>query len=63
MQPKDLYIKLSDPAGKTAATYHHHRVWDADKFIAILREQHEYAKKPEDCRHVAVISRAEYQNH
>lgn len=57
MQPRDIYIELSDPSGKHKPVVNHHRVWDAKRFIAAQRKQYEQAEKTEDVRLVAVVSK------
>ena len=58
---RDLFVKLTDPAGKKKPVINQHRVWDAERFIAAQVAQHDGEKtKPEDVRLVTVSSAAEY---
>lgn len=57
MQHRDIYIRLTDPNGNHKPVVNHHRVWDAERFIAAQKKQYEQAKKQEDRRIVAVVSK------
>lgn len=61
MSPRDIYIELSDPAGKKKPVVNQHRVWDAKRFLASQRKQYSGEDvKPEDRLNVAVVSHDEY---
>lgn len=63
MSPRDIYIELSDPAGKMKPTVNHHRIWDATRFIAAQRQTYDGADtKDNERRNVAVVSREDYLN-
>lgn len=57
MQPRDIYIQLTDPNGIHKQVVNHHRVWDAERFVAAQKKQYEQAKNEEDRRLVSVVSK------
>ena len=58
---RDLYVEITDPNDRARPYIVMHRVWDADRFMRSLREQHNNPKvKPEDVRVVAVSSHEAY---
>lgn len=59
--PKDLYIKLVDPLGRSAVIVSYHRVWDEDKFLASLKKAHEERAEGADIRVVSRTTEAEYR--
>lgn len=61
MQGQDLYIKLTDPAGKRKPVVNHHRVWDKKAFIESQHKLHEQPKNPVDALKVSVVSESEYR--
>lgn len=61
MTAQDLFIRLTDPAGKHSPIVTQHRVWDRDRFIRSMQHQFgEGAKSVEDCRTVTVVDRDAY---
>lgn len=61
---KDVFIRLSDPSGKTKDVINQHRVWDVDRFFASQQEQHNGPKvKPNDRRVVSLATKADYNEH
>lgn len=61
MESRDIYIKLSDPAGKRKPVINAHRVWDGARFIDSQHKQHDRDAKPEDRRIVAEATKQEYK--
>lgn len=59
----DLYVRLKDPAGRSAPIVTHHRVWDREAFITSLKHTHEVKAKPEDKRTVEIVDEAAYRKH
>lgn len=57
MQPRDIYIKLTDPSGAHAPVINHHRVWDAGRFVESQRKLYEQAEKTQDIRKVTVVGK------
>ena len=57
MQPRDIYIKLTDPSGNHNPVVNHHRVWGAERFVAAQKRQYEQAKDEAGRRLVTVVSR------
>lgn len=61
MTSKDLYIRLSDPSGKKKDIINHHRVWNAERFIAAQQDQHTGPTiKHGDKRIVSLATKEEY---
>lgn len=61
MKPQDLYLRITDPAGKHKAIVTQHRVWDADRFLASQQRAHADQKDPADRRVVSLASRDDYK--
>ena len=61
MKPQDLYLRITDPAGKHKPIVMQHRVWDADRFLASQQRAYSEAKEPADRRTVSLASQAEYK--
>ena len=62
MDGRDIYVKLVDPAGAHRPVVNHHRVWDAELFIASQVEQYQGPKvKDGDRRVVSVATEDEYR--
>lgn len=61
MTSKDLYIRISDPSGKNKDVINHHRVWNAERFIAAQQDQHTGPTvKAADRRIVSLATKEEY---
>lgn len=54
MKARDLYVKIINKDG--SSHIEHHFVWDAERFLASLREQHK-----EEGNTVMMASEAEYR--
>ena len=63
MQATDLYLKLTDPTGKSSPIVTHHRVWDRDLFLASQRQTHEVKAEDGDKRKVQITTQAEYRQY
>lgn len=64
LSPRDIYIELSDPAGKKTPVVNQHRVWDARRFIASQRTAYDGPDtQPDERRNVAVVERNDYLKH
>jgi len=61
MQGQDLYLKITDPSGKSGAIVAHHRVWDRERFITAEIKLHSKPEKQEDRRAVTIATEAEYR--
>lgn len=61
MEARDCFIRLSDPTGRNPDVISHHRVWDADRFIASQHKQYNTDAKPGEKRIVAQASKSDYQ--
>lgn len=61
MESRDIYVKLTDPTGKHKPVVNHHRVWDADRFIASQHKQYDTDAKPGEKRIVSQASKSDYQ--
>lgn len=57
MSARDFYLRVTDKAGKSII--HRHRVWDADRFLLSMQEQH--AKDKESPSVVTVSNEAEFK--
>ncbi|MCY1291530.1 hypothetical protein D9M69_551410 [compost metagenome] len=60
MQSQDIYVRLTDPAGKRAPVINYHRVWDKQLFIQSQKQIHEVRAKGDDIRQVSIATEAEY---
>ena len=60
MESRDIYVKLTDPTGKHKPVVNHHRVWDADRFIASQHKQYDTDAKPGEKRIVSQASKSDY---
>jgi len=61
MKPQDLYLRITDPAGKHRPFVSQHRVWDAERFLANQQRSYAEQKDPADRRVVSLTSRDEYK--
>ncbi|HEK0057209.1 TPA: hypothetical protein SMO22_001412 [Pseudomonas aeruginosa] len=61
MKSEDLYVRLTDPAGKRREVINHHRVWDRGQFLEAQHKQHNKPDKPDEHRVVSVATEAEYR--
>lgn len=62
MSTFEIYIKLTDPTGKSQPVISSHLVWDKAKFLESMRDQYTLkAKSPTDVRLVAEVSQDEYR--
>jgi hypothetical protein len=61
MQAQDLYIRLTDPAGKQKPIVSHHRVWDRELFISSTRKDFANKKNEDERRQVSLASESEYR--
>lgn len=61
MKPQDLYLSITDPAGKHKAIVTQHRVWDAARFLAGQQRAYAEQKEPADRRVVMLASRDDYK--
>ncbi|MBN7118063.1 hypothetical protein [Ectopseudomonas oleovorans] len=60
MQSQDIYVRLTDPAGKRPSVINYHRVWDKQRFILAQKQIHEERAKGGDVRQVSIATEAEY---
>jgi subtilisin-like proprotein convertase family protein len=58
---QDLYVRLTDPSGRSKPIVSHHRVHDRERFIDSLKQTHEVKAKAGDLRNVEIVSEAEYR--
>lgn len=63
MEARDCFIRLSDPTGRYQDVINHHRVWDADRFIASQHRQYSTEAKPGEKRIVAQASKSDYNRY
>lgn len=61
MRPQDLYLRITDPAGKHKPIVTQHRVWDAERFLANQQRSYAEQKEPSDRRVVNLASRDDYK--
>lgn len=61
MQAQDLYLKTTDPAGKSSSSISHHRVWDRDLFLSSQRAMHEKKRDTKDFREVVPVEESDYR--
>lgn len=59
----DLYVRLTDPAGRHAPIVAHHRVYDRERFITHLKNTYEVKAQPGDLRAVEIVDEAAYRKH
>lgn len=58
---RDIFIKITDPAGRHRPIINQHRVWDAEAFIASQIKQYDGSEtKSQDRRLVTQSTRQEY---
>lgn len=61
MKPQDLYLRITDPAGKHKPIVTQHRVWDAERFLANQQRSYAEQKEATDRRIVSLASRDDYK--
>lgn len=61
MVSRDVYVKLTDPAGNHPPVVNHHSVHDFPKFLDAQKRMHEQAKDEECRRQVTVVTVNEYR--
>ncbi len=57
---RDCFVKLVDPTGRHEPVVSHHRVYDAERFIASVKHQHEVKARGDDRRVVSIVDEADY---
>ncbi len=59
----DLYVRLTDPSGRSKPIVSHPRVYDRGRFITNLKNTYEVKAKPGDLRAVEIVDEAAYRKH
>lgn len=61
MQAQDVFIRLTDPSGKSAPITSSHRVWDRERFLTAQIDLHSRRAQGEDQRIVSLVTEADYR--